>query len=243
MENISNQIPDDNLSPQSDPQKNVNGSDVNLHLSYFDLSKKYNQGSDHIKHKPNTSLIIGKRKSGKTILANDIINNLHKIHTFESTILFTYDKTTCDLDNVNNVYIFSKDSLKEIIKKQKTNNKPVLIIFDDCVSNDINDNSNIKNIILSGRHLKIYSIFIMQYPIGIHPEIRINFDFVYCFKDNYTPNWFKIYNYFFGMIPSFTDFSDKIANSLNDYECVVADNFCFSHLLTDKVGLYKSNYK
>lgn len=212
-----------------------------MDLSMFDLDKKYNQTASHTGHKPNASLIIGKRQSGKTFVTKDIISTLNKIHNFEKTILFTYDKSNCEFNNVSMVDEYSSDALKNIIEEQQNiDSKPVLLIFNDCIhSNKINNDDNFKEIIINGRHLKIYSIVIMQYPFDFK-ELIINFDFVYFFRDPHIGNCKKAYDLYFGILPSYSQF-DKLVQSLV-YKCIVLDNFCNDNCndLSDRIGYYES---
>ena len=235
------QLPNDNnhFSSTSILQKTIK----TISFSYFDLNKKYNQIASHTGYKPNASLIIGKRGVGKTVLTKDIINNLNKIHNFDKTVLFTYDKSKCEFNNVNIVDEYSSATLKNIIEQQKNiDSKPVLLIFNDCIySNKINNDDNFKQILINGRHLKLYSIVIIQYPLGFKPEIRINFDFIYFFKDEYIANCRRAYDHYFGILPSYSDF-DTFIKSLVDYESIVLDNFNNSLKITDRLGFYKSNY-
>ncbi len=233
------QLPNDNnhFSSTSILQKSINS------FSNFDLNKKYDQIASHTGHKPNTTLIIGKRGVGKTVLAKDIICNLKKIHNFDKTILFTFDKTNCDFDNVNTVDEYSSIALKKIIEQQKNiDSKPVLLIFNNCIGSlKINNDENFKDILLNGRHFKIYSIVIIQYPVGFKPEIRCNFDFIYFFKDDCISNCRRVYDYYFGIVPSFSVFITFV-KSLVDYECIFIDSFCHSPNVNDRLCFYKLNY-
>jgi hypothetical protein len=149
-----------------------------------------------------------------------------------------------EFENINeciNINLYTRTNLKYIIEKQKSqDSKPILIIFDDCIfSKVINNNNNFKEILINGKHLKICSIVVVQYPISFNQEIRENFDFVYYYKDECIANSKKIYKQYFGILPSYSQF-DIVVNSLINYECLVLDNFCNSFNINDKLGLYKT---
>ena len=58
----------------------------------------------------------------------------------------------------------------------------------------------------NGRHFQITFILTMQFPLGIGPELRSNFDYVFLLADDFVSNQKRIYDHYAGMFPNFESF-------------------------------------
>lgn len=175
------------------------------------------------KHK--NILIIGKRASGKSHMVKYLANQLIATNTVQSIIIITNPTNDyTGFKNVQSIYFECKQEyLKQIIETQsEPDSKPILIIFDDVLfTKKVNNNDLFKQIILNGRHFKISTIVTIQFPIGLNPEIRTNFDNVLMFYDDCISNHKSAWNQYFGMIPTFVQFNSMMKNlKLNNWECL-----------------------
>ena len=111
-----------------------------------------------------SSLIIGKRSSGKTTLTNDLINKITKINNIDNINIFSFDKERfSNLQNICIVSNYNSESLNNIINNQKKDNsKAVLLVFDDCINFQIKDNSIniIEKILVNAKQLNIFTIIV-----------------------------------------------------------------------------------
>lgn len=122
------------------------------------------------------------------------------------------------------------------------------LILDDCLYDKtwIND-KNIRYIFMNGRHLKIFLLITMQYPLGIPPALRANVDYIFINRCNMIKDREKIWHQYAGMFPTFDMFSQVMTQCTENYECIVIDKKSQSNKLEDQVFWYKSdinvNYK
>lgn len=199
-------------------------------------------------------LIIGKRSSGKTLLACDIAYNLNIKKKFDNAIVLT-------CDNNKNVYLKqlgitahynSKESISNffnIIKehfktcdsslKKNTIIPSLLVIIDDI--NNENFNSVFEEVIYNGRHYNITTILTKQFSSGLSPELRCNFDYVFLFKDDVISNIKRLYEHYAGMFPTFKSFNDVIL-SMGSNALVISNSKKSNYTFDDIVKFYSINY-
>ena len=116
------------------------------------------------------------------------------------------------------------------------------LILDDCLYDKtwIND-KNIRYIFMNGRHLKIFLMITMQYPLGIPPALRANVDYIFINRCNMIKDREKIWHQYAGMFPTFDIFSTVMNSCTENYECLVIDKKSQSNKLEDQVYWYKSD--
>ena len=138
--------------------------------------------------------------------------------------------------------VFDIDDIKKILESQsKPNAKRLLLILDDVLHSTLLLNNKLfLDMIANSRHYNIYTIITMQYPLGITPELRVNFGFVFIFQDNFISNKKRIYEHYFGMFSQFKLFDKIMSEYCEDYGILVADNLNHSTSFEDKVKWYKS---
>lgn len=137
-----------------------------------------------------SAIFAASRRSGKTTLIKYLYNELSK--SFDIIIFF------CDtLHNKNYSFVqepkfnhFSSGVLNDLFDFQKnTNNEyKILIIMDDCVSNDTKNSDEIMQLYLTGRNWNISCIISSQVSTLINKKSRGNTDFVFIGKTNTPEN-------------------------------------------------------
>ena len=80
----------------------------------------------------------------------------------------------------------------------------------------------------------------MQYSLGIQPELRSNFDFVFLLGEDFINNRKKLYEHYAGMFPNFEMFCQVMDHCTENYECLVIHNNAKSNKLEDQVFWYKA---
>ena len=146
-------------------------------------------------------VMIGKRNTGKSFLIKDLLyyNNHFQLgtvisgtesanHFYVSMIpkMFIHDEYKPKI--IDNVVKRQKHVLKKISKEESTyGNSGVdpksFLILDDCLyDSSWTKDINVRALFMNGRHLKMFFIISMQYPLGITPNLRTNIDYVFILR-------------------------------------------------------------
>jgi hypothetical protein len=116
------------------------------------------------------------------------------------------------------------------------------VILDDCLYDSAwTKDKNVRALFMNGRHLKIFFVIAMQYPLGIPPNLRTNIDFIFILRENIVANRKRIYDNYAGMFPTFEIFCQVMDQCTENYECLVIDNTTKSNKLEDTVFWYKAD--
>lgn len=206
-----------------------------------------------------TIAIIAKRASGKSFLTREImyqkrkisatvvISRTEKLNSFYSEFvpdIYIYS----EYDSEILTRIFNRQSVMNTVNKERIkNNKSVkddsiMLIMDDCMSSKgswIND-PNILELFFNGRHHHISFILTMQYSVGIPPEMRSNFDYIFLLAEDIISNRKRLYEHYAGMFPTFDIFQQVFTDITEDYGILVINNRIHSKNITDKVFWYKA---
>jgi hypothetical protein len=183
-----------------------------------------------------TSLPIGTIVSG-TEEAN---------HFFQDFVPKCFIHKEYSAELINNVMKRQKKIIKEVHKELKhrqesTIDPRTVVVFDDCLYDQTwTKDKNIRAFFMNGRHLKIFFIITMQYPLGIPPNLRTNIDYTFILRDNITANRKRIYENYAGMFPTFECFCSVLDQLTKNHECMVIDNTVPSNKLEDCVYWFKA---
>jgi hypothetical protein len=229
--------------------KEINYGATKLQIKKFDLSKM----CDHA-----TICLIAKRATGKSFLVKELMYHKRKIPTIIA--ISKTEKLNCFYSNfIPDSYIysdFSTEILTRLFKRQsqiiednkireKENRRKkdgsVMLIMDDCLSvKGWTRDSNILELFYNGRHSLISFILTIQYAVGIPPDLRSNFDYIFLLAEDAVSSRKRLYDHYAGMFPTF-DIFQQVFNELTDnYGVMVIDNRIHSKNLTDKVFWYKA---
>ncbi len=185
-------------------------------------------------------LIIGKRESGKSWLIVDIAESLTKSGDIDDCVVVS----ACDKLNpfysarLGNKTIHNElceellqsvlDTQSTRIANAKNNNTKIpnlLLILDDCITNKrIIKSTAFTNILFNSRHYNITCIFAISFPIGLSPEARASFDFVFLAGDDYISNKKRMYEHYGGVIPTFKQFVQIMDQICQDYSYMAINN-------------------
>ena len=231
-------------------QKNINFGATKIRLNKFDLKKMAPYS---------TIAMIAKRASGKSYLTREIMYHKRDIPT--SVIISKTEKLNKFYGKfIPDLYIYEsfdtsiltrlynrQSKLNEDNKKRKENGKKlkddrIMLIMDDCMSSKgtwVKD-ENILELFFNGRHHHISFILTMQYSMGIPPEMRSNFDYIFLLAEDFISNRKRLYEHYAGMFPSFDIFCQVFTEVTENYGCMVINNRIHSKNITDKVFWYKA---
>ena len=206
-----------------------------------------------------TIAMIAKRASGKSFLTREIMFLKRKISAAVA-ISRTEKLNHFYSDFIPDIYIFqeySSNILTSIYERQSRMNNDnknrekdgkqskddsLMLIMDDCMSSKgtwLKD-PNILELFFNGRHHHLSFILTMQFSLGIPPELRSNFDYIFLLAEDTYSNQKRLYDHYAGMFPTFDIFRQVFADITENYGVMVINNRVHSKNITDKVFWYKA---
>ena len=211
---------------------------------------------------PNPAIcMIAKRGSGKSVLVQEILEHLDsksgipggmiisptdKMSTFYGDFIpDLYVHYQYDHDLIADVLYRQEMMIAKCKQKMKVKRKVdprAFIVMDDCLGSKktwIKDDK-IMEMFFNGRHYKLTYIFTMQYPLGITPELRSNFDYIFILAEDFTSNIKKLYEQYAGMFPNLDAFRQVFKMLTQDYGAMVIVNRGAHADFLDKVFWFKA---
>ena len=183
----------------------------------------------------------------RDIVATLVISRTEKLNSFYSQFipdLYIYSEYNSDI--LTKAYkrqsLLCEYNKKRIKENKSIKNDSLMIIMDDCMSSKgtwLND-PNILELFFNGRHHHLSFILTMQYSVGIPPEMRSNFDYIFLLAEDIISNRKRLYDHYAGMFPTFDVFQQVFNDITEDYGIMVINNRIHSKNITDKVFWYKA---
>lgn len=220
---------------------------MKLELKKFDINKI---DADKV------VVMIGKRNTGKSFLIKDLLYHHTDMpigtvisgtesanHFYEEMIpkILIHDEYKAHI--VENAVSRQKLIMKRLSLPGGQNIDPrAFLILDDCLYDSTwTKNKDVRSIFMNGRHLKMFFILSMQYPLGIPPNLRTNIDYIFILRENIVANRKRLYDNYAGMFPTFEIFCQVMDQCTENYECIVIDNTTKSNKLEECVFWYKAS--
>lgn len=209
--------------------------------------------------RPNPSIcMIAKRGSGKSwvcrsllehfkhipvgliISPTDRMSNFYGKFFPESYIHYEYNSEIIEKLLYRQTKIIEK--MKKKYKKNKKCDPRAILLMDDCLSSKgkWTKDQGIMQLFYDGRHYQITYILTMQFPLGLKPELRSNFDYIFLLADDFFSNQQRLYNHYAGMFPNFNSFRQVFLDLTEDYGCMLIVNSGARKSFLDKIYYYKS---
>jgi len=231
---------------------NVNGNEMPIRK--FDLGKLKGSGG------PPSIVMIAKRGSGKSVVCKHILSYFKDIPG--GAIIAPSDEANpFYADFFPNLYIHHKFTTEKLErfwdrqkrmkrkkvdhekKKQKTVDTRCFLLMDDCLASKGSwmKEQSILQVFFNGRHYDMMYVLTMQFPLGISPELRTNFDFVFLLADDYFSNQKRLYEHYAGMFPTFQAFRDVFIEITKDYGSMVVVNRGKREDIFDKIFWFKAD--
>ena len=230
--------------------KEVNFGATRLPIKKFNI----NEMVDHC-----TIAMIAKRATGKSFLTREImyqkkniasciaISRTEKLNSFYSEFVpdsYIYSEYSSDI--LSRIYErqsqINEDNKRRAKDGKTKKDDSLMLIMDDCMSSKgtwLKD-PNILELFFNGRHHHMSFILTMQYSVGIPPEMRSNFDYVFLLAEDTISNRKRLYEHYAGMFPTFDIFQQVFSDITENYGIMVIDNRVHSKNITDKVFWYKA---
>lgn len=203
--------------------------------------------------------MIAKRGSGKSYVCRSIINHFRDIPggviiaptdrmssfygKFFPELYIHYKYSTTIIESI----LFRQREIIEKAKEKAKLGKKVdpraFLIMDDCLGSKGTwaKDECIMEMFFNGRHYKVMYILTMQFPLGIKPELRCNFDYIFLLAEDFYSNQKRLYDHYAGMFPNFNSFRQVFVEVTNDYGSMVIVNRGTRTNFLDKVFWYKAD--
>lgn len=207
-----------------------------------------------------TICMCAKRNSGKSWLIRDLLytkkdfpagmvlaptDRMTEFYTkFVPSIFVHYEYKSELLSNLfMRQSIISEKNKERVAKGRSTVDSRAFLVMDDCLSSkgEWAKDQNISEMFFNGRHHKIMFILSMQFPLGIKPEFRANFDYIFLLNEDILSNQKRLYDHYAGMFPSFEVFRKVFTETTENFGCLVIDNKSRSKNIQDKVFWYRAS--
>lgn len=203
-------------------------------------------------------LMIAKRGSGKSWITKAILQKYCDIPVglvispterddpfFSDFFPDTYIFYKYESKIIKKLLIRQKIMLKKM-REKKREGKYIdprgIIVMDDCLADKGSwaKDPLLYDLLFNGRHRQITYILTMQYVLGIKPELRSNFDYIFLLAEDYISVLKRIYEHYAGMFPDFNSFRQIFKQLTEDYGAMVIKKRSTSNNLFDKVCFYKA---
>lgn len=229
--------------------KDVNFRGNNIPIQEFDLNMMCENPA---------ICMIAKRGSGKSWVCRAIIKHFNhlpggviiaptdKMNSFygkffpDIYIHYKYDSRI--VENILSRQEMMIEKCKKYLKEGKKVDPRAFLIMDDCLSSKgawVNEQP-IMEIFFNGRHFHLMYILTMQFPLGIKPELRGNFDYIFLLAEDFISNQKRIYDHYAGMFPSFETFRQVFTQLTDDFGCMVIVNRGPRKNLMEKLFYFKA---
>lgn len=177
---------------------------------------------------------------GIIISPTDRMNSYYADFFPDSYIYYEYKSETIERIMSRQQMIIDKAKEKEKIGKKIDTRS--YVVMDDCLGQKgkwVRD-PPIQEMLFNGRHYHIMYILTMQQPLGITPELRNNFDYVFLLANDKLVEMKKIWEHYAGIFPTFYSFQQVFSELTADYGSMVISNRGANITFEHKVFYYKA---
>lgn len=203
-------------------------------------------------------VMIAKRGSGKSWVCRAILKHLDSRGIPGGLIIAKTDKMNPFYSKFfPDLYIhyeYKSDILEKLLYRQeemqnknvdkakigKRVDRRIFLVMDDCLSSKTTwaKDKPIQEMFYNGRHYEITFVLTMQFPLGIGPELRCNFDYIFLLAEDFVSNQKRLFDHYAGMFPNFDSFRSVFLELTSDFGCMVISNRGNRQSFLDKVFCY-----
>ena len=205
-----------------------------------------------------TICMIAKRRSGKSWICRSILYEFRHIPVsviiaptdkeskfygkFFPDSFIHYEYSSAIIETLLHRQEIMIGKAVEKYKNGKKCDPRMILLMDDCLASKgtWQRDKPIMELFFNGRHKQITYILTMQFPLGISPELRANFDYIFLLAEDYISNKKRLYEHYAGMFPHFQAFLDVFDELTKDYGSMVIANSGARDNFLKKVFYYKA---
>jgi len=193
-----------------------------------------------------SSVIIGKRNTGKTTLIKDLISKTC-VEFPHGTIIAPTEKLLYEgvvpVEQLHESY--SADKVIEVLKRQtniEIEDRRAYFVLDNCMyDTSWTKDPMLLSLVLFTQSYHLTVFLSMAYALAMQPTMRDNIDYVFIFREPIEQNRKRLYEFYGGLFPSYDVFCAVLDAYATDHTCLVIDNTNHSTRLEDRVFYYKAS--
>ena len=206
-------------------------------------------------------VLIAPRRSGKSWIVRAILHHMRDIPC--GMIISGSERVTKDpfyskfFPDSYIFYEYKSEIIERLMKRQQVmmdklqerisnGKRPIdirsYIVMDDCLGQkgSWGRDPPILELLFNGRHYQLTYILTMQFPLGITPELRSNFDYIFLLAENKVSNQKRIWDHYAGMFPTFDSFRQVFSNLTKDHGAMVIANKGADKDVSELIYWYKA---
>ena len=208
---------------------------------------------------PNPSIVmIAKRGSGKSYIVRDLIYHFRSVpggviiaptdkvdpyyKYFFPDLFIHYEIKEVTLKKIMIRQSIMLDKEKNKKREGKKVNPCSVLVMDDCLAykKSWSKDETILNILMNGRHYKLMYILTMQTPLGVPPELRFNFDYVFLLKEDSAINKKKLWDNYASIFQTLSLFNKVFSECTENFSSMVIDNRKPASTIQEKIYWFKA---
>jgi len=180
--------------------------------------------------------LIGKRGTGKTRTITNIIDSSENKESFTNMLII------CPVDKYNSYYVnkypqakvlhqYNNTAITEYLmtaSSKLSNNQHFkgCVVLDDCLSSrgDWAKDKAIMKLFYNHKSYDTTFLVAMQFSLGFGLDLRINFDYIFLYAEDFYSNQKRLYDHYGGIFPSFDIFRKNLLDLTTEFRTMVICN-------------------
>lgn len=198
-------------------------------------------------------VFVGPRGSGKSVAMANVLYWKRKYLSAGIVMSATEEGNSYWGQYMNKAFIyheFRPFELKQLYEKQKERVKGwkkktspnIFCIAEDVVyDKQLKTDPTLRQIFFNGRHFNWFYLMSIQYSKSIPPEYRNNINVLFVFGEDSHIERRKLYDSFFGFVPTYQMFCDILNEYTQNYGILVLDRTQRSNKLEDRLFHWRAD--
>ncbi|AGO83209.1 hypothetical protein pdul_cds_958 [Pandoravirus dulcis] len=206
---------------------------------------------DRALHKPSrVNLIVGKRGTGRSVLLKDLLCS--KGNAWD--VVVGMSPTPESRDMLREMFPascvhdgYDSSIVERIVLTARTLchvgfHPRVLLVLDDCMFDArVLKSTMMRDLHMNARHLGIEVYNTVQYVMDMPKALRSEIDYVFALREPQHAYRENLYKNFFGIFPTYNEFSAAFDACTENYACMVVDSTAKTNAIEDSAFWYRGS--
>lgn len=146
-------------------------------------------------------------------------------------------------EDYNQIVDSKKMNICDFLLKEKEETLKHVLVINDLSSIEFMKDSSITDIVYNARNYDLINIMTIQYPLSIPPSLRINFDYIFLFRNHTISSQKRLYEHYAEFLPDFRSFRQVYNQLTANGGCMVIKNTGNVTSFIDKIAYYNPKYQ